>query len=26
VMVAGRTPQAALDEACHKIDEINGKR
>lgn len=26
VMVAGRAPQAALDEACRKIDEINGKR
>jgi maltose-binding protein MalE len=26
VMVAGRSPQAALDEACQKIDEINGKR
>lgn len=26
VMVAGRPPQAALDEACRKIDEISGKR
>jgi multiple sugar transport system substrate-binding protein len=26
VMVAGKAPQAALDEACRKIDEINGKQ